>query len=242
MTESILLMAVSKLTLTESTRSEQGSLMGPSRYVESTPPLAPCGLHIRAYCEILLGDVTRLMEDELEWWFAVGRDVAARIWRTLQVLRDWFWNIVRAGRHQAVTDAEGQELQQSSARPLQGEVDRVPLLPKLPDDIVQEHIWRMLMSPPSRELLRDLRLVNGSWYRFVGTTIENNAWMFTVRDASGWYRYEALHRLGYVSFMTRFENAVAAYRFLVAEDMEEVAVRVRRERLEGRETAGSRSQ
>ncbi|KAG0555848.1 hypothetical protein KC19_11G008200, partial [Ceratodon purpureus] len=101
------------------------------------------------------------------------------------------------------------------------------LIQRLPDALVRDQLWLVLMRCPSVPLLQQLRLVSKSWNRFVLTTVEWNTWVFMRIDSPGYCRYLTSHGLEYQPFSLRYEIEVAAFRFLLMEDMSEIAQRVR---------------
>lgn len=101
------------------------------------------------------------------------------------------------------------------------------LIPPLPDVIIKQIIWPMLMSQPSVQLLLLLRRVSRPWNQFVLTTLEWNSWTFIRLDALGYSRYAVVNRLIYCPFSQRFGFELAHYRSLVSENMEELASRLR---------------
>lgn len=101
------------------------------------------------------------------------------------------------------------------------------LIPLLPDVVVRDGVWSALMVSPSVLLLYRLRCVSSPWKRFLITTVEWNVWVFMKLDSQDYCMYVVVRGLGYQPFSPRFEREVAAYKFLMAEDMEEIAFRVR---------------
>lgn len=83
------------------------------------------------------------------------------------------------------------------------------------------------MGTPSIPLLHRLRCISRPWNQFVMTTVEWNAWVFLGLDSRGYCRYVTSSDLDYQTFSQRFEREVAAFRFLMAEDFDELAARVR---------------
>lgn len=119
---------------------------------------------------------------------------------------------------------EGDSLAPKSGGPFEAEDSLIPLLP---DAVVRDRVLSTLMSSPSVPLLLQLRRISGPWNRFVTTTVEWNVWVFVRLDSQGYYQYVVARSLAYQPFSRRLDSEIAAYRFLVTKDMEEVTFRVR---------------
>lgn len=108
------------------------------------------------------------------------------------------------------------------------------LIPSLPDEIVQRHVWPRLVEPPSVQLLLHLRHLSLSWHRFLNTTLEWSTLMFLRLDWPGYLRCATLSREIIASMTDRYRDELTNYRILIAEDMVEVESRVRYTRLRER--------
>lgn len=156
------------------------------------------------------------------------------------VLERWFLDSLgceedrESGEASSGDDSTGDSTDEAGddALPLSELVDPIGcLIPLLPDVVVREQIWSALMSPPSVPLLLRLRHVSKSWDSFVVTTVEWNVWTLVRLDSPGYLRYYAADRVSYRPFSQRFNFEIANFRFLVTEDMEEIAYRLRYLRL-----------
>lgn len=92
------------------------------------------------------------------------------------------------------------------------------LIPALPDEFVEEKVWPVLACAP--ETLLCLCCVNKRWRSFVCTTLEWSALSFALIDS----RKECAATP--VDLDRHWKTAIANYRYLLAEDFEEIEARV----------------
>lgn len=103
---------------------------------------------------------------------------------------------------------------------------RGALIPALPDSVVRDEVWPMLMSSPTVSLLLPLRQVNLSWNRFISSTIEWSALTFILLDAPGYLNYAMQNRLLLLSRDQRLRLESLNFRVLASEDMNEIESKV----------------
>lgn len=101
------------------------------------------------------------------------------------------------------------------------------LIPSLPDQVVKEKVWPILVRSPSALKLLRLRHVSKQWNCFVGTTLKWNALNFILLDSSGCWKTTAHGGLDSFVPTQRLRFEMANYQFLLSEDMREIEARVR---------------
>lgn len=101
------------------------------------------------------------------------------------------------------------------------------LIPLLPDEIVSEHVWPMLVRNPTVTQLLHLWHVNSSWSRFVGASLEWRALVSIVLLNTGYRPYVLRQRLRSLSTTQRLGLEIDLFKLLVKESEEEVGSRIK---------------
>lgn len=100
------------------------------------------------------------------------------------------------------------------------------LIPSLPDAVVEERVWPVLVRNPSVTQLFQLRQINSAWNRLVGTSLEWRALVFVLLDSPGYQQYVYRNRFRFLSVSQRLGLEIAHFRQVVEENMEEVENRI----------------
>lgn len=102
------------------------------------------------------------------------------------------------------------------------DLDSSNLIPALPDQVVRERVWPVLMRSPSATQLFRLRCVSRHWSRFVDTTLEWNALGFIMLDMTISGKIVTRSDLGRLAASQLSRLEATSCPFLLSEDMSKI--------------------
>ncbi|KAG0572494.1 hypothetical protein KC19_VG100000 [Ceratodon purpureus] len=101
------------------------------------------------------------------------------------------------------------------------------LIPSLPDAVIEERVWPVLMRDPSVTQLLLVRSVSKAWRQLVEASLEWKVLSFVRLDSPRYRCYILQHRLRFLSVNQRLGFELGHFRVLVGESMQEIETRVR---------------
>ncbi|KAG0585598.1 hypothetical protein KC19_2G024100 [Ceratodon purpureus] len=183
-----------------------------------------------------VGNLHSLMSNDLSIWQAllvvwlISVSIHKFSGAAVEILEQWFLNsfeeesssqgepaglVAQTEAPSPLSDEVGEDSPGAADKPLGS------LIPSLPDAVVREQVWPVLVSNPSVTQLLHFWHINSSWSRFVGSTLEWKTLIFVMLDFPEYLQHVRQQGLIFLSATLRLGLEIAHYRLLVRESMEE---------------------